>query len=74
MSEEIVESEDSSFLSSCPSNKSIHDNSSLSECEGIQTYCFSRTIAILLNLDTDSTSDSPLWTNPSDSKIHTLSV
>ena len=40
MSEEIVESKDSSFLSSCPSNKSINDNSSLSECEGAQTYLF----------------------------------
>ena len=32
--------------------------------------CFSRMTASLLNLDTDSTSDSPMWTNPSDSKIH----
>ena len=65
MSEEIVESEDSSFLSSCPSYQSVRE---------YRLICFSPMIAILLNLDTDSTSDSPLWTNPSDSKIHTLSV
>ena len=40
MTEEIVESEDSSLLSPRPLNKSINDNSSLSECEGAQTYLF----------------------------------
>ena len=40
MTEEIVESEDSSSLSSRPSNKSINDNSSLSQCEGAQTCLF----------------------------------
>ena len=38
--DEIVESEDSSSLSSRPSNKSLDDSSSLSECEGAQTYLF----------------------------------
>ena len=35
-----MESEDTSYISSRPSNKSINDNSSLSECEGVQTYLF----------------------------------
>ena len=38
--DEIVESEDSSSLSSRPSHKSLNDNSSLSECERQQTYLF----------------------------------
>ena len=38
MTEEIVESQDSSSLSCCPSNKNINDNSSLSKCGGARTY------------------------------------
>ena len=40
VTKEIVESEDISSLSSRPSNKSINDHSSLSECEGAQTCLF----------------------------------
>ena len=41
MTKDIIDSEDSSSLSSCPSNKSIiNDNSSLSEGEGAQTCLF----------------------------------
>ena len=38
--DEIVESEDSFSLSSRPSNKSLNDNSSLSDCKRAQTYLF----------------------------------
>ena len=38
--DEILESKDSFSLSSRPSNKSLDDNSRLSECEGAQTYLF----------------------------------
>ena len=51
MPEEIVESEDSSFLCSCPLNKSINDKSSLSECEGAKTCLFEPHDSELTKLD-----------------------
>ena len=48
---------DSSSLSLHPSNESLNDNSSLSECEGAQPYLF-EPYDSELNSDTDSTSES----------------
>ena len=51
-----MESDYSFSLSSRPSKKGINENSTLSECEGVQTYLFSRMKASLLNYDSHSTS------------------